>query len=184
MRPPQLLVLDTHALCLSGQLNSLLNCLLLTRFSFPLLSPLNDVFLLSCKVNCDRFKDGRSINRRSRKSKRGLCPVRYSSAPLLHLYCCFFTSHHLYSSVKCFCCHQAFPNYNPGIVYLARQAIRLQIVGFARLLYVGLVITFFSDVLQLFLLFSLLSFPLHREEQAEWPSTSDVNTENGGSVRL
>lgn len=50
---------------------------------FPLLSPRNYVFLLSCKVNCDRFQDGRSINRRSRKSKRGLCPLLLPAWSLL-----------------------------------------------------------------------------------------------------
>jgi len=43
-----------------------------------ILSSLSSIsFLLSSffsQVNCNRFKDGRSINRRSRKSKRGLCP--------------------------------------------------------------------------------------------------------------
>ncbi|XP_039659342.1 RIMS-binding protein 2 isoform X16 [Perca fluviatilis] len=59
-----------YPLYVSDQLNALL-MLLLTHFSFSMLFPLNYVlFLLSCKVNCDRFKDGRSINRRSRKSKR------------------------------------------------------------------------------------------------------------------
>lgn len=72
---------------------------ILTHFSFPLLFPLNYIFLLSCEVNCDRFKDGRSINRRSRKSKRGLCPVRCSSA-LCSSLLLLFTPHHSYSSVN------------------------------------------------------------------------------------
>lgn len=69
-------------------------------FSFPLL-PVVFIFVLSCQVNFDRFKDGRSINRRSRKSKRGLCLLRCSTS-------LFFTPvyfHHIWLfllTVKCF----------------------------------------------------------------------------------
>lgn len=55
----------------------------------------------SCKVNCDRFKDGRSINRRSRKSKRGLCPVRCLSAHCF-IFTALVTPCHPSSSVKCY----------------------------------------------------------------------------------
>lgn len=99
--------LPLYPLCLSGQLNALLNCLLLTLFCFPLPSPLNYVFLLSCKVNCDRFKDGRSINRRSRKSKRGLCPVRCSSA-----LCLIFTVFFFHFSPSLFICEGRLANFH------------------------------------------------------------------------
>lgn len=37
-------------------------------------------------MNCDRFKDGHSVNRRSRKSKRGLCERRCLSFKLCPLF--------------------------------------------------------------------------------------------------
>lgn len=72
-----------YDLCVVGQLNAVLTHSTVLNFL------LNCVFLLSCEVNCDRFKDGRSINRRSRKSKRGPCSVRRSSA------LCFILFHSL-----------------------------------------------------------------------------------------
>lgn len=69
----------------------LANCLssvLYWNFSF---SSTSCLFLaLPRQVNFDRLKDGRSLNRRSRKSKRGVCPLRCSSAFVFHRTIIFF----------------------------------------------------------------------------------------------
>lgn len=69
----------------------LANCLssvLYWNFSFSSTSCL--FLVLPRQVNFDRLKDGRSLNRRSRKSKRGVCPLRCSSAFAFHLTIIFF----------------------------------------------------------------------------------------------